>query len=61
MNSLSRKDFHDQESVRLWMLHLSEESHYSTLYDVSSDRNGPFLVSWMSPWQKSVRNDAYNM
>lgn len=59
MNALSRKDFRDQESVRLWMLHLSEECSYGTLYDVSSDKNGPLLVSCMSLWQKSVCNYSY--
>ncbi|KAI7870061.1 hypothetical protein BDF14DRAFT_230400 [Spinellus fusiger] len=28
------------------------------MYNVSSDENGPFLVSWMSPWQKSILETA---
>ncbi|KAI8995035.1 hypothetical protein BDB01DRAFT_709283, partial [Pilobolus umbonatus] len=58
MNKLSRKSPVDMESVRLWMKDLQETKHYSTLLSVDPDMNGPFLVSWMSPWQKMILENA---
>jgi hypothetical protein len=54
MNALSRKHVTDKESVRLWMEVLRQDRFYSVKYEVSDDPNGPFIVSWMSPWQKMV-------
>jgi len=54
MDALAKKNALDGESVRLWMEELREKRLYSVKYNVSSHVNGPFLVSWMSPWQKMV-------
>lgn len=54
MNSISRKNAIDMESVRLWMDELRETKFYSTMFIVDPDVDSPFLVSWMSPWQKMV-------
>lgn len=54
MNHLSRKNGQDQESVRKWMEELRQSRFYSVKYEVDPHLDGPFLVSWMSPWQKMV-------
>lgn len=53
MNNLSRKNSIDKESVRLWMEELRLTRFYSIKYEVSPYPTGPFIVSWMSPWQKN--------
>jgi hypothetical protein len=53
ISNASRKHPIDKESVRLWLDFLATDKGYTTLYDVPVD-GGPLLVSWFSPWQKSV-------
>lgn len=52
LNKISRKDCKDQVSCQLWLESLQNEKNYLTLFKVHE--NGPFLVSWVSPWQKTV-------
>lgn len=54
MNKLSRKDVSDQKSVYQWTEELLNDRFYSVKYEVSPHLDGPFLVSWMSPWQRMV-------
>ncbi|KAI8979866.1 hypothetical protein BDB01DRAFT_725385 [Pilobolus umbonatus] len=58
MNKLSRKSSVNMESIRLWMNDMQDTKHYSTLFSVDPDMNGPFLVFWMSPWQKIIFENA---
>jgi hypothetical protein len=57
MNVLSCKHYQDNISVKLWLEHLKENKSYKTYFRVhpcSPDTDGPFLASWMSPWQIEV-------
>lgn len=52
-NNASKRNPIDLESVKLWMKYL-DEKNYTTLFTVKP-YNGPFLVSFVSNWQKKVR------
>lgn len=56
LNKISRKDCKDQVSCQLWLESLQNEKNYLTLFKVHE--NGPFLVSWVSPWQKTQLEEA---
>lgn len=53
MNNLSRKHYQDKISVELWLNYLKEQKKCETLY-VQHPHDGPFLVSWLSPWQLNL-------
>lgn len=55
LNLLSRKHHQDSLSVQLWISYLKEKNYY-TLFKQHSD--GPFLVSWLSPWQFELLKQA---
>jgi hypothetical protein len=58
MNVLSRKHYQDRVSVELWLGYLRDIKQYKSYFNVhpcSAATNGPFLASWMSPWQIKVR------
>jgi hypothetical protein len=57
MNKLSRKHYTDKVSVKLWMQYLKKQKNYFTLYELHIS-SGPFLVSWMSPWQVKLLKNA---
>jgi hypothetical protein len=48
---LTRKNCSNKESVRLWIEEFKQEN-YSTL--LHFHKNGPYLLSWVSPWQKEA-------
>lgn len=48
---VTRKAPNDKESVKLW-IESFEQDNYSTLLEFSEA--GPFILSWVSPWQKKV-------
>ena len=57
MNKLSRKHYTDKASVNLWMQFLAQEKNYLTYFKLNT-LPGPFLVSWMSPWQVKLLKNA---
>lgn len=57
MNKLSRKHYTDKVSVKLWMQYLKKQKNCFTLYELRIS-SGPFLVSWMSPWQVKLLKNA---
>ncbi|CEG82401.1 hypothetical protein RMATCC62417_16475 [Rhizopus microsporus] len=56
MNKLSRKSCHDKHSCEKWIKYLEEEKNCSTLF--RTHENGPFLISWVSDWQKKFLEEA---
>lgn len=52
-NLLSRKNRIDSVSCESWMTELSSAG-YSTLFKQHAGEGAPFLIAWISPWQKDV-------
>ncbi|CEP17264.1 hypothetical protein [Parasitella parasitica] len=52
---LTRKNPNDKESVMLWMESFREDNYY-VLQDFQV--NGPFILLWVSPWQKVFLEQA---
>ncbi|ORE17992.1 hypothetical protein BCV71DRAFT_243705 [Rhizopus microsporus] len=56
MNKLSRKSCRAKHSCGKWIKYLEEEKNCSTLF--RTHENGPFLISWVSDWQKKFLEEA---
>ncbi|ORE08295.1 hypothetical protein BCV72DRAFT_203889, partial [Rhizopus microsporus var. microsporus] len=55
MSKLSRKSYRDKHSCEKWMKYL-EEKKTARLFRIHE--NGPFLISWVSDWQKKFFEEA---
>ena len=53
---MKKKAARDKESCEMWMTYLAEEKNCSTLFRVNE--NGPFLMSWISDWQKKYLEES---